>query len=396
MTVFNSLGSNYTFQFVLDALFTKNKKQYADSLIEYLEKKYQGKALLLYKAREAITLALHMFRLPKDSYVAITGFTCYAVYEAIIKAGYIPYYLDIDDSLNFSSTTLEKAFIQNPSIKAIIIQNTLGIPCDIEKISALCKKYNCFLIEDLAHSVGAIYANGKKAGTIGDCTIFSFSMDKIVDAVSGGALIMRKKIAEYPYTLKPVLLKQQIKNRLYPLFTFLIRKTYSIKLGKLIHAVLKNFCLLSAPIESPSGNSLHSLPLWQCHLAYEQLAHLENNVKQRRTIATIYGAKINNSLQLRKATNRINKSINLRFPIFTEKKHSLIEYLKKYNIHISDTWYDAPIAPKKYMKKTNYTHQCPRAEKIAEHIVNLPTHHVISEKQALVIALIINKWKKSE
>lgn len=392
MTVFNSLGSNYTFQFVLDSLFTKNKKQYADSFIEYLEKKYQGKALLLYKAREAITLALDMFRLPKDSYVAITGFTCYAVYEAIIKAGYIPYYLDIDDSLNFSSTTLEKAFIQNPSIKAIIIQNTLGIPCDIEKISALCKKYNCFLIEDLAHSVGAIYANGKKAGTIGDCTIFSFSMDKIVDAVSGGALIMRKKISEYSYSLEKVPIRQQIKERVYPLFTFLIRKTYAIVLGKLLHTLFKKTNLLNVSLHSFSNKTFHTLPPWYSRFALQQLTQLENNIIQRRKIATVYAEKIEGSLLSSKITKRIHQSTNLRFPVFTEKRHSLIEYLKKYNIHISDTWYDAPIAPKKCTKKTNYVNQCPNAERIANRIVNLPTHRNISEEYALYIAGLVNTW----
>lgn len=395
MTIFNSLGSNYTFRFVLDALFTKNKKQYADNLIEYLEKNYQGKTILLYKAREAITLVLSLFRLPKDSYVAINGFTCYTIYEAIIKAGYIPYYLDIEDDLNFSSTTLERAFVHNPSIKAVIIQNTLGIPCDIEKISALCKKNDCLLIEDLAHSVGTLYDNGKKAGTVGDCVILSFGMDKIIDTVSGGALIVRKKGFEYSFHLEKGAFTQQLKNRLYPLFTFLIRKMYSIGLGKLLHILLKNTRLLSSPLHSLAGKIFHTLPPWHCHFAHQQITQLGNDIRHRQSIAKIYGKKIDSSLQSKKITNRIHQSTNLRFPLFTEKKLDLITFLKKNNIHISDTWYDAPIAPKKCMKKTNYNHQCPHAEKIADHIVNLPTHQSVSEKEALHIASLVNKWLTS-
>lgn len=395
MIVFNSLGSNYTARFVLQALITSNKKQYADKLIHCLEKKYKGTVMLLYKAREAITLALRLLSLPKSSFVAINGFTCYAVYEAIIKAGYIPYYLDIDDSLNFSSTTLEKAFIQNPSIKAVIIQNTFGIPCDIEKISILCKQNNCFLIEDLAHSAGALYANGKKAGTIGDCAIFSFSMDKIVDAVSGGALIMRKKIPKSSYYFETVPYIQQIKDRLYPLFTFLIRQTYSFGFGKIVHALLKHTRLLSVPMYSLSQKSLQSLPLWHCYRVYEEIAQLANNMRRRKKIAAIYAEKINRSLQLKKKTDSISQSTNLRFPLFTEKRQNLIAYLRKNNVYVSDIWYDAPIAPKKCAKKTNYVNQCPNAEKIANRIINLPTHRNISEEHALYIAGLVNTWHAS-
>ncbi|HLD27104.1 MAG TPA: DegT/DnrJ/EryC1/StrS family aminotransferase [Patescibacteria group bacterium] len=383
MTIFNSLGSNYTFRFVLHALFTRNKKHYTNKLIEYLEKKYQGKAHLLYKARNAITVALHILRLPKNSFIAINGFTCYAVYEAIIKAGHKPYYLDIDEDLNFSARTLEQALLKNTPIRAVIIQNTLGIPCDIEKISALCKKYQCFLMEDLAHSAGTVYNNGQKAGTVGDCTILSFGMDKIIDSVSGGALIIRMKIPTYSYTLEKVPFKQQIKDRLYPLFTFLIRKSYFFLLGKIIHTILKNLCLLNTPMESLSEKSLPALPSWQCHLTYEQLTQLENNLQHRRTIATIYSEKINPFLQSKKIIGRIPQSTNLRFPAFTKRRENLIAYLRQNNVYISDIWYDdAPI-------------QCPKAEKIAHRIINLPTHQALSEKQALHIALLINRWVTS-
>lgn len=396
MTIFNSLGSNYTLHFALTALFRRNKKQYADQLTHYLEKNYQGKTILLYKGREAITLALRILRLPKNSLIAINGFTCYAVYQAIVNAGHIPVYLDIEkNSLNFSATTLEQTFLQNTSIKAVIIQNTLGYPCDIEKISALCKKNNCILIEDLSHSAGAIYKNAQSAGTVGDLTVLSFSMDKILDAVSGGALIIRKKITGYSYQLEKVAYMQQLKDHLYPLLTFFIRTTYSFGLGKILHAVLKNLSLMSVPMESLSEKLAHSLPPWQCHLAYQQMVRLENNIRHRKNITTIYSTHIDQSLQSKKIAATIRQSTNLRFPLFTLKRQNLISYLKNHGVNISDTWYNAPLAPKKFMEKTNYAHQCPIAEKVADRIINLPTHQAILEKHALYIALLINKWLTS-
>src|SRR5450759_4344470 len=101
MNVFNSLGSNYNLNFVLKTLFSKNNPNYSLSLTSFLEKKYQGKTILVYKGREAIKLALDIIKLPKDSEVAINGLTCYAVYKAINDAGYRAIYLDVD-TLNFN------------------------------------------------------------------------------------------------------------------------------------------------------------------------------------------------------------------------------------------------------------------------------------------------------
>lgn len=184
MSIFNSLGSNYDFKFVLKSLFSKRD----GDLKNFLEKKYKGQVILTYKGRDAIEMALS--GLPPGSLVAINGFTCFAVYEAIKKAGMEALYLDIEKGeLNFSPESLKKA----GNVKAVIIQNTLGYPCDIEKIAQVCKENKIILIEDLAHCVGTRYESGIEAGTVGDFVALSFSQDKMIDAISGGALIKKNE-----------------------------------------------------------------------------------------------------------------------------------------------------------------------------------------------------------
>ena len=194
MAIFNSLGSNYNFEFVLRSLFTKDAGKSRAALLGLLRKKYSGDVVLTYKGREALTLCLELSKLPKESVVAINGFTCVAVYKAVEEAGYAVELLDNElGDLNFTAKILEEKLKKNPQIKAVIIQNTLGYPCDIEEIDKICKKNNLVLIEDLAHCVGASYSSGMEAGTIGDFTCLSFSQDKMIDAVSGGALVIRNK-----------------------------------------------------------------------------------------------------------------------------------------------------------------------------------------------------------
>ncbi len=387
--LFNSLGSNYSFEFVFKSLFSVGSKKNSDLLKVFLTDKYGGEIVLLYKNREAIKLALSLLNLPKGSKVGINGFTCYVVYQAVKEAGLTPEYLDIGKKdLNFSFDALEK----NKDLKALIIQNTLGDPCEIEKISEYCQKNNIYLIEDLAHSVGTKYDNGKEAGTVGDFVALSFSQDKIIDAVSGGALIIRNKKFKNlinQYKFKNIGDKQRIRDRFYPFLTYKIRKTYFIGLGKLLHFIFKKLSLLSQPMGVEKEINFHKLPDWHSGLALFQLNNFKETQNHRESIVKIYNERIDSGV-------RIPFKGNVRFPILVERRTELIKFLKEKGIYVSDIWYDAPIAPKKFLKLTNYDDQCPNSEEISRKILNLPTHININYKDAEKISGLINLWIKSK
>src|SRR3990167_3763630 len=83
MPIFNSLGSNYNLAYVLKALFSIGSRKDIKDLKNLLEERHQGKPVLFYKGREALSLALKILNLPKKSEIAINGFTCVAVFNAI-------------------------------------------------------------------------------------------------------------------------------------------------------------------------------------------------------------------------------------------------------------------------------------------------------------------------
>ena len=396
MSIFNSLGSNYDLEFVLKALFSQNKSEYPKKLKELLQKKFQGKAILLYKGREAITLALKLLNLPHDSCVAINGLTCYAVYKAIKEAGLEPVLVDIPkDDLNFTRSDLVSIHSKNPEIKVVIIQNTLGYPCDIEEIAKICRGRNLILIEDLAHCVGTKYKTGKEAGTIGDLTIFSFSQDKIIDAVSGGAIVIRNKKFQnqkLPKFNNPSFGKT-ILDRFYPILTWKIRVTYAFGVGKILHFILRNLRLLSSPMDN-SVYKLLNLPNFYQSLALDSIKELKKNIEHRKKIANIYKKNLNKKIISERLNSQVNNSSNLRFPIFVNNREGLIKFLKNKGVYVSDIWYDAPIAPQRFMTKINYNNACLNSEKISSLILNLPTHKNISEKNAVFITKRVNEWLK--
>lgn len=381
MNIFNSLGSNYNLDFVFKSLFSTNDENYKKELQQALEKKYAGRATLLYKGREAIELALKSLDLPLNSFVAINSFTCFAVYEAIKKAGLNVEFLDIEKGeLNFSSEELVKHLEKNSKIKVVIIQNTLGYPCDVAQILKICQDNKIILIEDLAHCAGARYLNGQEAGNIGDMTILSFSQDKIIDGISGGALIKKEGT---DLLLKDIPIKKQLIDRLYPFFTYLIRKTYPLGIGKILHTLVKIFNLLSSPMDQ-LDKEFHLLPEWYCNLVNLAFKNLQNNLDHRRKIATIYAQNLNPKIISPKIINSINLSSNLRFPIFVNNRESLIKYLKQSGVYVADIWYD------------DTPNQCPNAKLAAAAILNLPTSINVSEEDGQNIAQLINQWLKSQ
>lgn len=391
MSVFNSLGSNYNFGFALKTVFSKESSGSEDGLKELLEQKYNGKAQLFYKGREALYALFVSLNFPKGSYVAINGFTCFVLYEAAKEAGLNVMFLDIEEDLNFSPETLRRVFAKNNNIKAVVIQNTLGYPADVAEISKICHEKNIILVEDLAHSVGAVYKNGEKAGSLGDFIVLSFSQDKIVDGIAGGALISKKPLS---IDMSSIASKEELRIRLYPLLTFLIRLAYSTIFGKLFHSLFSSTGLLLGPMKSKSSK-VSRMPALVIPLVLEAFRKHEENIAHRRKISKIYSEKINKKLLSSSIASKVDRSSNLRFPIFVESRESLITFLKNYGVYVSDIWYDAPISPKRYIPLTNYKKgECPKSERISNQILNLPTHINVSEKDAVRISGLVNKWQK--
>ncbi len=386
MNIFNSLGSNYDLSYILKS-FSKGNSADHKNLEKLLEQRYGGKAFLFYKGREALTFAFKILNLADDSRVAINGFTCIAVFNAIRKAGLEPVCLDLEKigGLNFTSETLNKALKSNKKIKAVVVQNTFGYPCDIEKIEQICREHKLFLIEDLAHCVGTRYGDGREAGTVGDFVVLSFSQDKIIDAVSGGALVVRnKKISNIQYPgvivrhLEGVV---RMRDRIYPLETFKIRTTYKFGLGKPYHFLLKRLNLLS-DVMNDSFYEYYSLPNWHAGMALYQFELLEKQRLDRRKIAKIYFSSLPKRLLIYEKKDLYDRSSNLRLPIMVEDRQNLLSSLKKNGIYLSDIWY-TDVAP-----------ECANAVAVSKKILTLPAHINVSEQNAKRISDLINQWAK--
>lgn len=391
MSIFNSLGSNYSWRFVWKNLFAWGSSNSINKAEAILGEHFSGNATLTYKGREALELSLRQSQLPPLSQVGINGFTCWVVYEAVIKAGYKPVFIDLaKNSMHFDVDQLAKY----KDLSAVVVQNTLGYPVDMVVLENYCKQNGIMIIEDLAHSFGAMYGDGREAGTVGAFTMLSFSQDKPLDIVAGGASINRTGSNNQAKSkLPPVSLWQLKKNRDYPFWTGLIRLLYPTGLGRVLHYVLKHLHLMASPL-GDAGVGIHRMSKSTAKLLLDRWDQRQVELNHRREIAAIYQEGISSDLKLIK--NIIGQPTYLRFPLFVGNRQSLINYLRNNNIHIGDTWYDAPIAPKRYLAQTDYeVGSCPEAENISANIVNLPTHRYITPQIAGGICAKIKQWQAS-
>lgn len=116
----------------------------------------------------------------------------------IVQFGAIPVFVDVDIKTHNVNADLIEAAI-TPKTKAIMLAHALGNPFNLDKVKALCEKYNLWLIEDTCDALGAEY-NGKKCGTFGDIGTLSFYPAHHMTMGEGGAVFMNnpelKVIAE--------------------------------------------------------------------------------------------------------------------------------------------------------------------------------------------------------
>lgn len=111
--------------------------------------------------------------------VGLPAFTCHVVHDAIIHAGAIPIFIDAGAIVTVGD--IEKHI---KKIETLLIPYNFGFMSSMEKIKALCKKYNVRIIEDCAQALGAT-ADNKMAGSFGDAAVYSFGISKNIGLIGG-------------------------------------------------------------------------------------------------------------------------------------------------------------------------------------------------------------------
>ena len=104
----------------------------------------------------------------------------------ILQFGAVPVFVDVDLATHNIDASLIEAAI-TPKTKAIMLAHSLGNPFNLDVVTALCKKYNLWLVEDCCDALGATY-KGQLVGTFGDIGTLSFYPAHHITMGEGGAV----------------------------------------------------------------------------------------------------------------------------------------------------------------------------------------------------------------
>ncbi len=118
--------------------------------------------------------------------VILPAWTWYACYDAIIAHGALPVFAEVDESMNIDPENIERQI--TPQTKVVMAVHILGAPADIDPILEIARRHKLRLLEDCAQSVGVSY-KGRPVGSMGDCGIYSFQVNKTISPGEGGAVI---------------------------------------------------------------------------------------------------------------------------------------------------------------------------------------------------------------
>ena len=158
-------------------------KKFELEFSKYIGNKY---SVAVSNGSVALEIALKSLNLKKTDKVIVTPRSFIISASCVLNLGLKPIFADVDDNGNLSIEGIKEAY--DKDVKAIILVHLNGLSCDMDPILNFVKKNKIYLIEDCSQAHGAIY-KGKKVGSFGDISTWSFCQDKIISTGGEGGMI---------------------------------------------------------------------------------------------------------------------------------------------------------------------------------------------------------------
>lgn len=179
----------------------------------------------------ALDLALLALNIKHGDEVIVPDFTYPATGNVVFHVGAKPVLVDVDaKTFNVNPEEVEEAV--NSKTKAVIPVHLFGQSADMKSIMEIAEEHDLYVVEDAACGIGATQC-GKKAGTFGDASCFSFHPRKILATGEGGMLVTNDDdLAERARVLKNHGIKKKFDKR--PSF---VEAGYNFRLNDIASAI---------------------------------------------------------------------------------------------------------------------------------------------------------------
>ncbi len=162
--------------------------EYEKQIAEKLQVKH---ALAVTSGTTTLHIAMAALGIGPGDEVIVTPYTFVASDTCVLEQNAIPIFADVDPvTLTLDPEDVERKITKRT--KAIIPVSITGTPVNIEPIMDIAEKYNLYVVEDSAQSVGSMYHGryeGRYGGTVGHIGSFSTVTGKIMSTGEGGFVV---------------------------------------------------------------------------------------------------------------------------------------------------------------------------------------------------------------
>lgn len=327
--------------------------KFQDSFKSYLGVKY---AVATSSCTGALHIALKAMGIKPGDEVIVPDATWVASVSPITYLCAKPVFVDVMASTwCIDPKQIEKAI--TPKTKAIIAVHLYGNMCEMDEIMAIAKKYNLFVIEDSAEAIGSEY-RGQKAGSIGDCGVFSFHGTKTITTGEGGMLVSNS-------------------DDLHEKALILHDHGRDPKIKKIFWAEKIGF--------------KYKMSNLQAALGYAQMQRVEELVNKKIEIFNMYRKELSeqNNLQINTEKSYVKNSYWMPTIILDEKlninRDEFITYLNQHGVVARPFFYPVSSFPEFDEIKNNIT-----SYSLSKNGINLPSNFDMNEEDVMYVAKSID------
>lgn len=306
----------------------------------------------------ALFLSLLIVGLKPNEEVITVPNTFVATANAIIHAGGVPKFVDVDpNTMNMNVSNIKKEI--NPKTKVIIPVHLYGLPVDMDPIRELAEDNDLILIEDACQAHGAEY-KGKMTGSLGYMAAFSFYPTKNLTVGGDGGMILTDD-EEKAEELR--MLRDHGRRSTYD-YQYI---GYNFRLSEILGAIGRF-----------------------------RLKELNNNIRKRLQLAKKYAEYLSDHSQINLPVNPpYAKHVYYLYVPKFKNRDRLRDFLKKRGIETAIDYPNTINQMKPYKELFGYSQgMFPIAEKLTKEILALPIYPELESSKIEHVSSVIRNFYK--
>lgn len=324
------------------------------------------KCLLTSSATDALEMIALLLNIKAGDEVIMPSYTFVSTANAFVLRG--AKIVFADSSTN--DPNIDPDFIEpliTPRTKAIVVVHYAGSCCDMDKVLAIAKKYDLFVVEDAAQAINSFYKN-RPLGSLGHLACFSFHETKNISSGEGGALL----INDERFVTRAEIIWEKGTNRT-AFYRGEVDKYTWVDVGSSFLPSEIMAALLWAQLEKFDEILAKRLELW--NLYYLKLGVLLPKI----------------GLPILSGAGTHNGHIFYLLTESEEERDNLLTFLNRKGVNA--IFHYLPLHSSPYGRGISCgTHRLPNAERYSETLVRLPMYHELSNDHIELISMQINQF----